>query len=315
MDCVRWQRSLGGNCFGIKGLQVMIQPTRQGFAIGAHGPGNAVAGTGADPPATRRDQPSLHSPSPSRHAAWRCPEERGMSPYPQVPKRRGGRPRPAQTPPRLRTGSCAEPSARAATWRHRDPLAQGSCALKRKVNPGQSLVPVDAAHERLHAAQRARAHAQATSLDDAGGDGNGEPLHAEAAQEGSLCGAQRHRRDGAARGTRERTPQKRLGHVGCHGHEGDSGHKRALVGDKHPAAASQRDAHGACGHGARRGHRPRDAARKNLLRAALARNGVERSVVREKGGDAGEAAKGYAAAVITGCEALGCRDAHAGGLS
>ena len=141
LDCVRWQRSLGGNCFGIKGLQVMIQPTRQGFAIEAHGPGNAVAGTGADPPATRRDQPSLHSPSPSRHAAWRCPEERGMSPYPQVPKRRGGRPRHAQTPPRLRTGSCAEPSARAATWRHRFPLGSAREAAHQDAFPSSWRPP------------------------------------------------------------------------------------------------------------------------------------------------------------------------------
>ncbi len=138
-DCVRRQRGLGRNCFGIKGLLVIIQPTRQGFAIGTHGPGNAVAGTGAELPATRRDQPSLHSPSPSRHAAWRCPEERGMSPYLQVPKR-PMRPGHAQTP-HLRTGSCAEPGARAAAWWCRTSLGSAQEAARQDAFPSSWRPP------------------------------------------------------------------------------------------------------------------------------------------------------------------------------
>lgn len=132
--------ALGVNCRGTK--RSLSNPVaRQGFAIGAHGPGNAVAGTGADPQQRGATNHLFTPPSPSRHAAWRCPEERGMSPYLQVPKRRERRPRHAQTPPRLRTGSCAEPSARAATRWHRFPLGSAREAAHQDAFPSSWRPP------------------------------------------------------------------------------------------------------------------------------------------------------------------------------
>lgn len=123
------------------GLLVRIQHRAKASPSGPMTPETPLPVPGQTPPATRRDQPSLHSPSPSRHAAWRCPEERGMSPYLQVPKRRERRPSHAQTPPRLRTGSCAEPSARAATRWHRFPLGSAREAAHQDAFPSSWRPP------------------------------------------------------------------------------------------------------------------------------------------------------------------------------
>lgn len=140
--------ALGGNCFGIKGLLVIIQLTRQGFAIGAHGPGSAVAGTGADPP-LRGATNHLFTPPARRDT------QRGAAPKREVclhtckcPRGRCVRAMPRR--PRLRTGSCAEPGARAAAWWRRTSLGSAQEAARQDAfpsswrpppGPGQSARP------------------------------------------------------------------------------------------------------------------------------------------------------------------------------
>lgn len=58
--------------------------------------------------------------------------------YPRGGEGVRGMPRP---PPRLRTGSCAEPSARAATWRHRFPLGSAREAAHQDTFPSSWRPP------------------------------------------------------------------------------------------------------------------------------------------------------------------------------
>lgn len=113
----------------------------QGFAIGAHDPGNAVAGTGADPPsnAARPTISSLPQPVETRSVA--LPRRERYVSIPASTQEAGEASEPCPDPPRLRTGSCAEPSARAATRWHRFPLGSAREAAHQDAFPSSWRPP------------------------------------------------------------------------------------------------------------------------------------------------------------------------------
>lgn len=124
------------------GLLVRIQHRAKASPLGPMAPETPLPVPGQTPPQQRGATNHLFTPPARRDT------QRGAAPkrevclhtckYPRGGEGVRGMPRP---PPRLRTGSCAEPSARAATWRHRFPLGSAREAAHQDAFPSSWQSP------------------------------------------------------------------------------------------------------------------------------------------------------------------------------